>query len=112
MIKTHLYSFDIKDIDNKKIVLTQDTYLYNFDNELATEVKMFQRGTILEASAIATTTNGTSYYLTEYSFGKNINNGFSISFCKRLYRARYRRNRKPVLEPIIEVIAPNIDEYT
>lgn len=90
MIQTHLYSFDIKDIENKKVELTQDTYLYNFDNELATEVKPFQRGTILEASGIATTTNGTSYYLTEYSFNKNINNGFSTSFCK------------DYLEPVIE----------
>lgn len=100
MIQTHLYSFSIQDIETKKVILTQDTYLYNFDKELATEIKSYQNGTILDVSAIATTTNGTSYYLTDYSYTKNINNGFSISFCK------------DYIEPVIEELEPLGDNDT
>ena len=74
MIQTHLYSFSIQDIETKKVILTQDTYLYNFDKELATEIKSYQNGTILDVSGGTTTTGkgGTSYYLTDYYHTKNI----------------------------------------
>lgn len=109
MVESYLYTFDIKNIDSKKVILIQDTPLYNFDNEVSTEVKGYPKDTILEVSAIATTSNGTSYYLTNYSYLKGINNGFNINYCKDYVE-------EPIIEvieePILEPIEEEIDEVS
>ena len=75
----------IENITNKKVKLKIDAHLWNLDfntYDEAKAVKQFKKGDIIEVSAIATHPLGAKYYLTEYSYSKNIHNGFNVVDCE------------------------------
>ena len=75
----------IENITNKKVKLKIDAHLWNLDFNTYAEaksVKQFKKGDIIEVSAIANHPIGAKYYLTEYSYSKNIHNGFNIVDCE------------------------------
>lgn len=87
----------IKNITNKKVRLKIDAHLWNLDFDTYAEaksVKQFKKGDIIEVSAIADHPIGAKYYLTEYSYSKNIHNGFNVVDCEDYvetitYRVRF-----------------------
>lgn len=75
----------IENITNKKVKLKIDAHLWNLDFNTykeAKSVKQFKKGDIIEVSAIANHPIGAKYYLTEYSYSKNIHNGFNVVDCE------------------------------
>lgn len=75
----------IENIANKSVRLKIDANLWNLDFNTYAEaksVKQFKKGDILEVSAIAYHPIGAKYYLTEYSYSKNIHNGFNVVDCE------------------------------
>lgn len=75
----------IENITNKKVKLKIDAHLWNLDFNTYAEaksVKQFKKGDIIEVSAIANHPIGAKYYLTEYSYSKNIHNGFNVVDCE------------------------------
>ena len=75
----------IENITNKKVKLKIDAQLWNLDFNTFAEaksVKQFKKGDIIEVSAIANHPIGARYYLTEYSYSKNIHNGFNVVDCE------------------------------
>ncbi len=75
----------IENITNKKVRLKIDAHLWNLDFNTYAEaksVKQFKKGDIIEVSAIANHPIGAKYYLTEYSYSKNIHNGFNVVDCE------------------------------
>lgn len=75
----------IENITNKKVKLKIDAHLWNLDFDTykeAKSVKQFKKGDIIEVSAIANHPIGAKYYLTEYSYSKNIHNGFNVVDCE------------------------------
>ena len=75
----------IENITNKKVKLKIDANLWNLDFNTYAEaksVKKFKKGDIIEVSAIAYHPIGAKYYLTEYSYSKNIHNGFNVVDCE------------------------------
>ena len=75
----------IENITNKKVKLKIDAHLWNLDFNTYAEaksVKQFKKGDIIEVSAIANHPTGAKYYLTEYSYSKNIHNGFNVVDCE------------------------------
>lgn len=75
----------IENITNKKVKLKIDAHLWNLDFNTYAEaksVKQFKKGDIIEVSAIANHPTGARYYLTEYSYSKNIHNGFNVVDCE------------------------------
>lgn len=75
----------IENITNKKVRLKIDAHLWNLDFNTykeAKSVKQFKKGDIIEVSAIANHPIGAKYYLTEYSYSKNIHNGFNVLDCE------------------------------
>jgi hypothetical protein len=75
----------IKNITNKKVRLKIDANLWNFDFDTYAEaksVKQYKKGDIIEVSAIAYHPLGAQYYMTEYSYSKNIHNGFNTVDCE------------------------------
>ena len=75
----------IENITNKKVRLKIDAHLWNLDFNTYSEaksVKQFKKGDIIEVSAIAKHPIGAKYYLTEYSYSKNIHNGFNVVDCE------------------------------
>ena len=75
----------ITNIANKKVRLKIDAHLWNLDFNTYAEaksVKQYKKGDIIEVSAIADHPIGAKYYLTEYSYSKNIHNGFNVVDCE------------------------------
>ena len=75
----------IENITNKKVKLKIDAHLWNLDFNTYAEaksVKQYKKGDIIEVSAIANHPIGAKYYLTEYSYSKNIHNGFNVVDCE------------------------------
>ena len=75
----------IKNIENKKVRLKIDAHLWNLDFNTFAEaksVKQYKKGDIIEVSALAIHPLGAEYYLTEYSYSKNIHNGFNVVDCE------------------------------
>lgn len=75
----------ITNITNKKVRLKIDAHLWNLDFNTYAEaksVKQYKKGDIIEVSAIANHPIGAKYYLTEYSYSKNIHNGFNVVDCE------------------------------
>lgn len=74
----------IEDIENKKVVLNKDTSLWDLTFTSWSDVKSikeFKKGDVIEVSALATHSLGGQYYLTEYSYTNEIENGFNIKDC-------------------------------
>lgn len=97
----------ITNITNKKVRLKIDAYLWNLDFNTYAEaksVKQFKKGDILEVSAIANHPIGAKYYLTEYSYSKNIHNGFNVVDCED-YVEKKAPKKKSVDTIAREVIA-------
>lgn len=98
---------EIKDIENKKIKLKIDAYLWdlNFTNyNNVKSIKQFKAGDIMEVSAIAKHMLGGNYYLTEYSYSKGINNGFNVNDCEDYIEPiieEPKEENKPIEPPII-----------
>ena len=70
------------DIVNKLVITNKETSLWDlgfssFVN--AQSIKVFPKGTVLEVSALVDHPLGGRYYLTEYSFSKDIMNGINIA---------------------------------
>lgn len=86
-----------ENITNKKVRLKIDAHLWNLDFNTykeAKSVKQYKKGDIIEVSAIANHPIGAKYYLTEYSYSKNIHNGFNVVDCEDYvetitYRVRF-----------------------
>lgn len=75
----------IENITNKKVKLRINANLWNLDfntYDEAKAVKQYKKGDIIEVSALATHPLGAKYYLTEYSYSKNIHNGFNVVDCE------------------------------
>ena len=71
----------ITDITNKIVVTNKDANLWDLNFAswgAAKSLKVLPKGTELEVSAIAKHPLGSSYYLSEYSYGKGINNGVNV----------------------------------
>ena len=75
----------IENITNKKVKLKIDANLWNLDFNTYAEakaVKQYKKGDIIEVSALAYHPIGSKYYLTEYSYSRNIHNGFNVVDCE------------------------------
>lgn len=73
----------IEDVTNKTVEVTKDGGAELWDLSFANygdakSVKHFNKGDKIDISAIATHPTGSKYYLTEYSFTKNILNGVNV----------------------------------
>lgn len=89
----------VEDITNKTVVVTKDGGAELWDLTFSTygaahSVKHFNKGDKIDVSAIATHPLGSKYYLTEYSFTKNIMNGINVADV-----ADYTPTTPPVTEP-------------
>lgn len=96
----------LKDIDNKKVKLKVDANLWSLDfitYSEAKSVKQFNKGDIIEVSAVAEHPIGSKYYLTEYSYSKGIMNGFNVVDCEDYI--------EPVVEePVVDTPIENESE--
>lgn len=98
----------LTDITNKTVVVTRDGGAELWDLTFAKygdakSVKHFNKGDKIEVSAVAEHPLGSKYYLTEYSFSKNILNGINEKDV-----ADYVEPTKPVDPPVVEppVVTP------
>lgn len=72
------------DIPNKQVKLIRQANLWDLGFAKyvdAKAVKTLPAGTVIEASAIAKHPLGSTYYLTEYSYSKGVNNGINTKDC-------------------------------
>jgi len=72
------------DIPNKQVQLIREANLWDLGFAKyadAKAVKTLPAGTVIEASAIAKHPTGSTYYLTEYSYSKGVNNGINTKDC-------------------------------
>lgn len=72
---------EIKDVNNKKVVLIKDANLWNLQFAKypdAQSIKTLPKGTEFEVSAVVTHPLGSKYYISEYSYAKGIPNGINV----------------------------------
>lgn len=88
------------DIPNKQVKLIRQANLWDLGFAKyadAKAVKTLPAGTVIEASAIAKHPLGSTYYLTEYSYSKGVNNGINTKDCADVV---------PVPPPVVQPPAP------
>ena len=90
----------VTDIPNKQVKLIRQANLWDLGFTKypdAKVVKTLPAGTVIEASAVAKHPLGSTYYLTEYSFAKGVNNGINTKDCEDVV---------PTPPPVVEPPAP------
>jgi N-acetylmuramoyl-L-alanine amidase CwlA len=108
----------ITDITNRMVVTNKDANLWDLSFNTwaeAKSVKVIPKGTQVEVSAIAKHKLGGSYYLTEYSFSKGINNGINVADCSEIPTPPpvVVPPVEPPIEPPVEPpVAPPLDDET
>lgn len=94
------------DIVNKLVVTNKETSLWDlgFTSYVnAKSIKVFPKGTVLEVSATVDHPLGGRYYLTEYSYSKNIMSGINVADV-----VEYKEPAKPVQPTPVEPEKPEV----
>ena len=97
-------TLQVTDIPNKQVKLIRQANLWDLGFTKypdAKVVKTLPAGTVIDASAIAKHPLGSTYYLTEYSFSKGINNGINTKDCEDVVAVP-----PPVVEPPAPIPVP------
>lgn len=102
----------LTDIANKTVIVTKEGGAELWDLTFAKygdarSVKHFNKGDKIDVSALAEHPLGSKYYLTEYSFSKNILNGINVADV-----ADYTEPTNPPVEPPVEppVVTPPVSD--
>lgn len=103
----------VSDIPNKIVVTTKDANLWDLNFASwgeAKSLKVLPKGTELEVSAVAKHPLGSSYYLSEYSYGKGINNGVNVGDAMDKPVTPPVVTPPPVTPPVVTSPAPTVDD--